>query len=83
MACVYFHLLFVHAVFLSAILLVDAQDEILANPGFEEPLGSDDWFCNGPCTLTRDGSDAHTGQYSGLVTNRYDNLLSVLTWRYD
>ena len=52
------------------LILSEAQDEILLNPGFEDPFGADDWFCNGPCTLTRDDSDAHTGLYSGLVTGR-------------
>ena len=57
-------------VLLTSIVCVQAQ-ELLLNPGFEDPLTSDDWFCNGgSCELTRDDSDAHEGQYSGLVTDR-------------
>lgn len=49
--------------------LVQSQENLLKNPDFEDPIGSDDWFCNGPCQLFR-VTDAHNGTYSGQITGR-------------
>ena len=42
---------------------------LLQNPGFEQPLDGSDWFCQGNCDLTQD-DDSHTGLYSGRASNR-------------
>ena len=56
-----------HALLLSG--LCWAQDELLNNPDFEEPFGSDNWVPIG-CDLTQTDEDSYRGQYSGLVENR-------------
>ena len=69
------------SVFLLHVLVVShikAQDNILKNPDFEEPIGADDWFCNGACILDR-STDAHQGSYSGRVTERCV-LMTAVQW---
>ena len=45
------------------------DDEILKNPGFEDPINND-WICVGACTVERTNEDAYQGQWSGKVTGR-------------
>ena len=59
---------FIHIILAVSISLCYGQ-QLLQNAGFEQPLDDTDWFCNGGCDLTQD-SDAHTGLYSGRVSNR-------------
>ena len=46
-----------------------AQDELLKNPGFEDPIDND-WICSGACTVERTNEDAYQGTWSGKVTGR-------------
>ncbi|MGO8837671.1 MAG: carbohydrate binding domain-containing protein [Limisphaerales bacterium] len=44
---------------------------LATNPGFE--IGdTTGWFAFGPCTISAQGSQVHSGNYAGLVTNRTD-----------
>jgi glucuronoarabinoxylan endo-1,4-beta-xylanase len=48
-----------------------AQTNLLSNPGFETS-DTTGWFAWGPCSLSIETNQVHSGGYAGLVTNRTD-----------
>ena len=54
--------------FFVAISAINAQEEILNNPDFEQPFTENDWvtFCG---SLTQD-DDAYSGNYAAKLTDR-------------
>ena len=61
--------LLVVALTLSCFVILSLGQELLKNPGFEEPFTDDDWFAHGNCVIEQ-STDAYEGQYSGYTHSR-------------